>query len=258
MDSPDAWQCCSLLAGGTMLFEPVIRKLSAFERLSDGEVHAVQKLGHDVRVFHKYRDIITEGENPDFVHVVLAGWAARYTILPDGSRMITAFLIPGDFCDMHVTTLSAMDHSILAVTDCKVAFARKGAIDDITRSTPALTRAFWRSTLVDEAVLRQWLVSVGRRDAKATLAHLLCELHVRLQLVGLAEDGDLQLPLTQTELADATGLTAVHVNRTLRALRQDGLIAEGPSIRLRDIAGLREAGDFNPQYLHLRTPNVMA
>lgn len=241
-----------------MLFEPVIRKLSAFERLSGGEVHAIQKLGRDLRVFHKYRDIITEGDNPDFVHVVLAGWAARYSVLPDGGRMITAFLIPGDFCDIHVTTPSAMDHSILAITDCKVAFVQKHAIEEVTRSTVALTRAFWRSTLVDEAILRQWLVCVGRRNAKAALAHLLCELHVRLQLVGLADNGDLHLPLTQTELADATGLTAVHVNRTLRALRQDGLIDEGPSIRLRDIAGLREAGDFNPQYLHLRTPNVTA
>ncbi|WP_232494830.1 Crp/Fnr family transcriptional regulator [Novosphingobium kaempferiae] len=241
-----------------MLFEPVIRKLSALEALTSAEVDAVKALCRDTRTIRRHKDVISEGERPDSVHLVLSGWAARYAILPDGTRQITAFLVPGDFCDMHVTTLARMDHSIGAITDCTVAFIPKSLMDEITRSTPVLTRAFWRATLIDEAILRQWLVSTGRRDAKAGIAHLLCELHIRLRLVGLTNEGDLALPLTQADIADATGLTPVHVNRTLRDLREGGLIGEGHRIRLLDVPGLRKIAGFHPSYLHLNEADAAA
>lgn len=238
-----------------MLYEPFVRKLETVESLTGKEKEAAVALCSDVRIVERRSDIITLGRDPDRVHIILDGWAARYSVLPNGSRRITAFLLPGDFCDIHVTTLSVMDHSILAITDCTVAYVLPGLIDDITRSTPVLTRAFWRSTLIDEAILRQWLVNSGRRDALEAVAHLVCELHARMKLVGLVEDGCLELPVTQEEFGDATGLTAVHVNRTIKSLRDRGLLSIGKGVlQVPDVEALRRFCGFDPRYLHLRKP----
>ncbi len=234
------------------MVHPVIRKLEAIEPLTDEERHRIAGLVHNVGHVARRADIITDGESPEYVHLILDGWAARYKILRDGSRRITAFLIPGDFCDLHITILDAMDHDIVALTDCSIAYVEQSAIDALTRSTPSLTRALWRATLVDEAVLRQWLVNAGRRNAFEAVAHLLCELHLRMKLVGLAEDDVLSLPLTQEELADAIGMTPVHINRTLQRLRKGGLIAlNGGTLHVLDVEALRRACDFDSAYLHL-------
>lgn len=235
------------------MVHPVIRKLEAIEPLTDTERRKVAGLVRDVDEVSRKTDIIADGASPEFVHLILEGWAARYKVLRDGSRRITAFLIPGDFCDLHITTLDAMDHGIVALTDCRVAYIEQAAIDEITRSTPILTRALWRATLVDEAVLRQWLVNAGRRNAFDAVAHLLCELHLRMKLVGLAEGDKLELPVTQEELADATGMTPVHINRTLQRLRKDGLIELGSgTLYVPDVRALRRSCDFDSAYLHLR------
>lgn len=236
------------------MVHPVIRKLEAVEPLADAELRKVAALVREAGDVARKTDIIADGESPECVHLIVEGWAARYKILRDGSRRITAFLIPGDFCDLHATILGAMDHGIVALTDCRVAYIEQAAIDELTRSTPALTRALWRSTLVDEAVLRQWLVNAGRRTAFEAVAHLLCELHLRLKLVGLADGDRLDLPVTQDELADATGMTPVHINRTLQRLRKDGLIElRSGTLYLPDVLALRRACDFDSTYLHLRS-----
>ena len=159
------------------MVHPVIRKLEAIEPLTDTERRKVAGLVRHVGEIARKTDIIADGESPEFVHLILEGWAARYKILRDGSRRITAFLIPGDFCDLHITILEAMDHGIVALTDCRVAYIEQAAMDELTHSTPILTRARWRATLVDEAVLRQWLVNGGRGSAFEAVGHLLCELH---------------------------------------------------------------------------------
>ena len=232
---------------------PLIRKLEAVERLSESEKAMVIAVCHDVQVTPRKRDIISEGENPEFLHLIIEGWAARYKILDNGARMITAFMMPGDFCDLHVTVLSAMDHGIVALTDCKVAYIASEDVDRMTRNSATLARAFWRATLVDEAILRQWLTNSGRRDAFQAIAHLLCELHLRATLVGLAPGDRLMLPVTQEELGDATGLTPVHVNRTLQRLRGNGLVEIGKGeLFVADVAGLRRACRFDVDYLHLK------
>jgi len=234
------------------MVHPVIRKLEAIEPLTDTERRKIDSLVRDVGDVARKTDIIADGESPNYVHLILEGWAARYKVLRDGSRRITAFLIPGDFCDLHITILDAMDHGIVALTDCRVAYIEQATIDEVTRSTPALTRALWRATLVDEAVLRQWLVNCGRRNALEAVAHLLCELHLRMQLVGLAANDRLDLPVTQEELADATGMTPVHINRTLQRLRNEGLIELGSgTLYVPDVRTLRRACDFDSAYLHL-------
>jgi CRP-like cAMP-binding protein len=230
---------------------PLVAKLETVARLSADDRDALAALSVNVREMEARRTLIREGERPDHVHLILEGWAARYKLLANGSRQITAFLIPGDFCDLHVTMLGEMDHSIATVTRSRVAFVPRSAMEEAA-SRPSLVRAFWWSTLVDEAVLRSWIVSVGRRDAFEAIGHLMCELYVRLSSVGLTDDHGYDLPLTQEELADALGLTPVHVNRVLQRMRAEGLIslARGALV-IHDYRRLQTASGFSPNYLHM-------
>lgn len=232
---------------------PLIRKMECFTPLSDDDKGAIRSIcAERVQLFPARRDVISDGQATNFVHLILEGWAARYKMLPDGSRQITAFLIAGDFCDLHITVLEKMDHGIMALTPCTVAHLDTDKLDAIMTERTMLTKAFWWITLVDEAVLRQWVIN-SRRRAIAAIPHLLCELHLRLKAVGLASDQGLSLPLTQEELADATGMSSVHVNRTIQALRKANLIEFGQgSLTIPDVPALAKAGGFDDSYLHLR------
>jgi CRP-like cAMP-binding protein len=176
----------------------------------------------------------------------------------DGGRQIMAWLVPGDFCDLHVAILGEMDHSIAALGPCRIAEISRATIAEISDSRPVVNRAMWWATLVDEGVLREWLVGMGRRPADRRIGHLFCELHTRLAAVGLTDDGGFDLPVSQTELADTVGLTPVHVNRVLQQLREDKLIRlEGKRLTILDFARLAAFADFDPNYLHL-TPRRRA
>ena len=237
-------------------YTPLTSKLEKLAPLSDEDREALWDLCSDVREVPARRHILSDGERPDHVHIILGGWAARYKVLRDGARQITAFLIPGDFCDLHVTILREMDHGILALTPATVAYIPHQAMQDLPLNRPALARALWWATLVDESVLRAWIVNIGRRDAYEGIAHLLCELHARMRNVGLVQDGTFSLPLTQEEIADALGLTPVHVNRVLQRLRKQGLITlEARRLTLVDPEALRDAAGFDPSYLHERARN---
>lgn len=205
----------------------------------------------DVRSVPARHDIIREGERPEYVNLIIEGWACRAKVLRDGSRQITAFLLPGDFCDAHVTLFGAMDHNITALTDCKVAFVPRAKMDELSER-PRLARALWWASLVDEAVLRAWIVNLGRRDAFDRIGNLICELHRRLANVGLTIDGEFEMPLTQEELADALGLTSVHINRTLKRLREEGLLTlRHKRLVILDVPRLQRIVGFDPNYLHL-------
>ena len=232
---------------------PVIAKLATVADLRESDVDKLVALCDDVRSIPAKTDILTEGERPDHVHIIVEGWAARYKTLADGSRQIVAFLIPGDFCDLHVAVLGHMDHGIIALNECRVAFIPSHDLDALTSDHNGLTKALWWATLVDESLLREWVLNVGRRDAYQRIAHLLCEMHARMQMVGLVTNGRLSLPLTQEELADTTGLTPVHTNRTLQRLRKEDLIEIGSGmLTVLDVDGLRKAAGFDPGYLHIR------
>lgn len=230
----------------------LVKKLETVADLSVDDREQLRKLCREIAPVHAKGDITSEGDRPEHVHLIVQGWAARYKLLADGKRQITAFLIPGDFCDLHVAVLGHMDHSIVALSQCKVAYIDSSDLDRLTSENSRLAKAMWWATLVDEATLRQWVVNVGRRDAYQRVAHILCEIYARMKLVGLVEDNQLALPLTQDELADATGLTAVHTNRMLQRLRQENLIEIGSGkLHLLDVRALREAGGFDPNYLHI-------
>ena len=197
-------------------------------------------------------DLIQEGDKPSDVHLILDGFACRYKVLPDGGRHIMAYLIPGDFCDLHVFVLREMDHSLGTLSKCTVVdIPRARILESLNR--PAIARAMWVAALVDEATLREWLVNIGGREATERVGHLLCELLFRLRAVGLVVGYSYDLPVTQRELADTMGLSDVHMNRVLQRLRSEGLITlkEG-ALSILDIDKLTAFSSFNPNYLHLQ------
>jgi CRP-like cAMP-binding protein len=236
---------------------PLIAKLETVMPLPEADRQALAALCVGAREMSARRNIIREGDRPDHIHLMVEGWAARYKLLPDGARQITAFLLPGDFCDLHVTILGEMDHGIATLTRAKVAFIPRATMEALN-DRPGLVKAFWWATLVDEAVLRNWIVNVGRRDAFEAVGHLICELYVRMKNVGLAADRRFDLPLTQEEIADALGLTAVHVNRILQRLRADDLISfHRGRLAIHDYERLEKAAGFNPNYLHIERRTEM-
>ncbi len=229
------------------------RKLTGYAALSSDELTLLDNSCGPVRSVPAGHDLIREGDRPGPVFVVLEGWACRYKLLPDGNRQITAFLMPGDFCDLHVGELEEMDHNIGTVTPCRITTISGGRMDALLAATGTLARAFWRAQLIDEGVLRAWIVSMGRRDSLERIAHLMLELYTRMRNVGLTGDGTCEIPLTQPVLADALGLTPVHVNRVLRELRERNVMALGAStLTILDTAELVRVAGFDANYLHRR------
>ncbi len=232
---------------------PLVAKFENFVRLSPDDREALDGLAHTaVRSVDAREDIIREGEQPKVVNLILDGWACRYKMLEDGRRQNIAFFLPGDLCDLHVYILRGMDHSIGTITPVRYAQIPRDAFDRFTANRPRVTQAMWWDTLVTAAIQREWTVNIGQRNALERIAHLLCELHLRLFAVGLAPDNSFEVPLTQIDLAEATGMTPVHVNRTVQELRTRGLISwRNRHIGIPDLAALRNAASFNSAYLHL-------
>ncbi|MBC9032137.1 Crp/Fnr family transcriptional regulator [Sphingomonas sp. JC676] len=202
-------------------------------------------------------DLIREGDKPGPVFVMLEGWACRYKLLPEGGRQIMAFMMPGDFCDMHVAVLDEMDHSIATLTPARVAAVPRGQMERLIETNPAITHAFWWSQLVDEGTLRAWIVSMGRRGSVERVAHLMCEIYVRARNIGLEHGTLVEFPLTQIVLADALGLTPVHVNRVLRKLRLEGIMEIGRGkLVISDPGKLARIAGFDDNYLHRRIRNA--
>jgi CRP-like cAMP-binding protein len=220
--------------------------------LSTDDRAALAQVSRNVRFVEPRRDLVSEGDRPRYIHLVLDGWACRYKTLPDGKRQIVSIFVPGDFCDINVYILKHMDHSIGAITRLKVAMITPEEMSALTEGRPRVTQALWWHELVTTAIQREWTVNLGQRSAYERLGHLLVELYLRLKTVGRAQDGRCDFPLTQNDLADATGLTAVHVNRTLQELRRDGLIElERKQLHILDLERLRDVSMFNANYLHL-------
>jgi CRP-like cAMP-binding protein len=202
-------------------------------------------------------DIVSEGSSPTEVSMIVNGFACRYTLLSDGRRQITAFLIPGDFCNLRALHTDRMDFGVAATDCCRIARVSREKPSEIIEKYPRIGLALWRDTLIDAAIYRQWLTNVGRRSAYARIAHLLCEVYWRFRAVGLVRKQACELPATQADFADATGLSTVHVNRTLQHLRSDGLIKLcSRSLRVLDWPRLQAAGEFDPSYLQLHSEQM--
>lgn len=196
-----------------------IEKLSGFADLGDLELRALERVTAHPKVYDARKDLIREGDPPGPVLVVLEGWAFRYKVLPSGTRQIMAFLMPGDACDLHVSMLAEMDHSIQTVSKASVATIGRTAMDEIMTLYPRIASAMYIAQLVDEGTLRAWIVSLGRRSSIERVSHLILELFLRAVRIGLSDGTTMELPLPQAVLADALGMTPVHVNRMLSTLR---------------------------------------
>jgi CRP-like cAMP-binding protein len=230
----------------------VASKLEAFTRLSADDKAALAQVSRNIRSVEPRRDLVSEGDKPRFVHLMLDGWACRYKQLPDGKRQIVSLFVPGDFCDVNVYILKYMDHSIGAITRLRVAMITPEEMNALTSERPRITQALWWHELVTAAIQREWTLNLGQRSAYERLSHLLIELYIRLKTVGRAQNGRCDFPLTQNDLADATGLTAVHVNRTLQELRRDRLIElDRKQLQILDLPRMIDISMFNPNYLHL-------
>ncbi len=229
---------------------PLISRLERHGLLSD-EKDVLREITSRVRDYGVRQDIVREGDTPTESCLILEGFACRHNNIADGRRQITAIHVPGDFADLHSFLLGKMDDGVSAVTPCKVALVPHSALRAITKNHPHLTRILWFTTLVDGAVHREWMTGLGRLDARERVAHVLCELFLRLQSVGLTRDHSFELPITQTELSNAFGLSTVHVNRTLQDLRGEGLItSEDKTVVISDWDRLQQVAQFDPEYLH--------
>lgn len=227
----------------------LVRKLSELGPLTPGERKLLEGMALHVRDVGRDRDLVREGDRPGHCLLLLDGFACRYRTLADGRRQILSFHIAGDFMDLQGYLLGRLDHSIATLTPSKIGTIPHSALAAAAEH-PNLARLLWRDTLIDGAVFREWIVNVGRRTAYQRVAHVLCELATRLQHIGRARDGICDLPITQGELADATGLSTVHVNRVIQELRRDGLIElRGRSFTALDWEGLKSAAGFDPSYL---------
>ncbi|MDF0601907.1 Crp/Fnr family transcriptional regulator [Psychromarinibacter sp. C21-152] len=229
---------------------PLIRKLSAFVALSEVELAVLARLHRRRRTFVAGRDIVHQGQSEQTAYILSTGWVCSYKIQADGTRQIVDFQVPGDFLGLRSVLLRTSDHSFEPVVDIEAAEVLTKDLLDAFAETPRLATAILWAASRDEAMVVEHLVGIGRRDADARMAHFLLELGSRLLLVGLGSKAGFECPLTQYHLADALGLSAVHVNRVLRQLRETGLVTfrEG-HVTFHDLDRLVDLAEFDPAYL---------
>jgi CRP-like cAMP-binding protein len=229
-----------------------LRQLEVHSRLSEEDRQLVLGLPYRRRSLDAGSYLVREGDLPEQCSVLVDGFAYRQKVTGDGSRQILALCIPGDAVDLQNMFLDVSDHGVQLLTRGMVADIVKEALEELVLTRPRIGAAVIQATLVEASILREWVVNVGRRDARARIAHILCEFAVRLETRGLASEEGFELPMTQEQLADATGLTPVHVNRVLEALEADGLISRRRrTIHFVDWRALQDVGDFNRHYLHI-------
>jgi CRP-like cAMP-binding protein len=231
----------------------MLRKLRLWADLDPADERLLLDLPREFVTVAKHRALIIEGDTVTHCWVLLSGFCIRYKIVGDGGRQILSIHMAGDLVDLQNALLGVADHGVQALTDCRAAKIPINAIRRLTDTHPHIKDALWFDTLVDGSIHREWVANVGRRDARKRIAHLLCEFALKLEAIHAGEQLDYELPMTQEQLADATGLTPVHVNRVLQALTKDGLIdrATAKSIVIGDWKRLAAAGDFDRAYLHL-------
>ncbi|AUW57314.1 cyclic nucleotide-binding protein [Sphingobium sp. SCG-1] len=235
-----------------MTFSAPAQKLAAYASLSATEVGVMGALSEGrLQSYSRGRDIVLQGQSLKTMFIIVEGWAMRYKTLADGRRQILSFLVAGDVCDPYCFLLHKADHSIGTITDVTTVTVDRGTMEDIVLAHPGLAKAMWVNALVTASIQREWCVSIGQRTAFERLSHLFCEMYSRLEVVGLAQEGRCAFPVNQYDLADATGMTAVHVNRVLQELRNRGLIQlQRPDLFIPDLIRLQTVALFDPLYLH--------
>lgn len=231
----------------------LMRRWTMRSSLSASDRDALASLALTRRSVQRGAYIVHEGEAVTHCSVLISGFVARQKLVNTGNRQIVAIHLPGELVDAQNLLLDRADDSVQSIGQSEVAMIPKSAILDLIATRPEIGRAIWLDTIIDASITREWVVNLGRRDARARIAHLLCELYLRLQAIGQCPSGQCMLPLSQEQIADCMGLTPVHVNRVLQMLRADGLIAlRAHRLTILDWAQLTQVGDFDGRYLHDR------
>lgn len=238
--------------------ERFLWELNSHRPLDEADRRAILDLPMRIRKLDHGGYLVREGDLPVICSVLIEGFAFRQKVTGDGSRQIIALCIPGDAVDLQNMFLNVSDHAVQMLTRGTVADLNRSDLQQLALSRPAIGAAIIKTSLVEASIMREWVVNVGRRDARERIAHVLCEFAVRLEARGLSSGG-FELPMTQEQLADTTGLTPVHVNRVLKGLEADGLITrQRRQIHFPDWRALQQVGDFSRQYLHLPEEDVVA
>jgi CRP-like cAMP-binding protein len=233
---------------------PLLRKLNAITTVPAEIEAALVALNPIIKDFEPDEPIVREGDRPVYVAVVLSGFVYRYKMVDPDKRQIMAFHVAGDMPDLQGLHLDTMDHGVAPSVVTRIALIPHTVVFDLIDRYPALAHILWREALIDGAIFREWVVNVGRREGFNRVAHLFCEVLTKMRAVGLTDSLECALPLSQVQIADATGLSSVHANRMLQTLRKQGLIRlERKKLTVLDWEGLKEAGDFDPAYLHFKS-----
>lgn len=229
----------------------MVRRLERRAPLSEQDRDALLSLPHNLRSVGPGGHIVRDGDVPEHCSLLLSGFAYRYKITGEGARQIISIHMANEILDLQNSFLEVADHGVQTLTEVEVATIPLPALRALILNRPAIGQALWIDTLIDASIFREWVVNVGRRDSRARVAHLLCEFSLRMQAAGLSQGHRYELPMTQEQLADAVGLTSVHVNRVLKQLGEDRLISrDRRAITIEDWERLRDVGDFNERYLH--------
>lgn len=235
----------------------LIAKLRRRDTISAGEAAELVRILDPPRSVKSGTQLVRAGERPHQSTLLLSGYMGRLVTGAAGERMFTQLHLSGDFLDLHSFLMKQMDHGVVALTDCVVSSASHADLRRLTEKEPHLARLLWLETIIDAAIHRQWLFSLGRQEAVARAAHLVCELAVRSEAAGIGSAAAFEMPLTQAVLADVMGVTAVHANRSLMALRKAGLIDKaGADLTILDWPGLAALAEFDPSYLRLHREPV--
>jgi CRP-like cAMP-binding protein len=231
---------------------PLINRLKNFVDLSNSDVAALSDLTANSRKVEGRVDLEREGDEPRGIHILLSGIVCRYKMLSNGHRRIITFLLPGELCDVHVRVLRRMDHDLATMSICDISTVTPRTIAKLEDEHPNIMRGLASANFAFESILREQIANIGGREAEPRLGHLFCELYYRMKMIGLSGGPSFHLPLTQNDLGDAIGITAIHANRSLQSLRKAGLLTfDGRRLTIIDLPRLEKFSDFTPGYLHL-------
>ncbi len=232
---------------------PMVRQLSVREELTDDDREAIFALPFTLRKVEASQFLVWDGDKPQNTCLLISGFAIRHKLAGNGGRQIVSIHLRGDIVDMQNSLLGTADHNVQMLTNGEVALIPVEAMRTLAFNHPSVGMAMWYETLVEGSIFREWVLNIGRRDARTRIAHLLCELALRMEGAGLGEHINYEMPITQEQLADAVALTSVHVNRTLMKLQEDGLITRNRRmITVIDWKKMMTEADFEPRYLHMR------
>lgn len=229
----------------------LIRRLRVSSGLSDEDIREINALPISVRQYPADRPVVRDGERCTECCLIVDGFCTRSKTIPDGKRQILSIHIPGEIPDLMSLFLHVMDHDLTTLTPCTLGFINHDALRQLHRRQPTIAEMFWRDTLIDSAMFREWIVNVGQRSAPARLAHLVVELRERLRVISRASGDSFEMPLTQEQISEALGITAVHANRVIRQLREDGIVDfQRGRVAVLHEKKLMDLADFDGRYLH--------